>query len=269
MEIIEQQTIGKDPKGKSEDFIVTTDDFIAVIDGSTSKTKRRVRWWLSNGRCAAKTVAKYIRRMPAKTTSAEFCKGVTAAIASKYGRRHRELYANHPEERLTASCIVYSRLRREIWMIGDCQCLIGDNYFDNPKPSEAVMAEKRAKEARRLIDEGRETVESLLNHDMAREAILPLLIEEMRNQNVTYSVIDGFPIPRQKVRVIPLDFSSWTIVLASDGYPFLHTTLEESERALAEQRERDPLNIDTFKATKAFKKEFNSFDDRAYIRFKV
>ncbi len=154
-------------------------------------------------------------------------------------------------------------------MIGDCQCLIGDNYFDNPKPSEAIMAEKRAKEARRLIDEGRETVESLLNHDMAREAILPLLIEEMRNQNVTYSVIDGFPIPRQKVRVIPLDFSRWTIVLASDGYPFLHTTLEESERALAEQRERDPLNIDTFKATKAFKKEFNSFDDRAYIRFKV
>ena len=154
-------------------------------------------------------------------------------------------------------------------MIGDCQCLIGDNYFDNPKPSEAIMAEKRAMEARRLIDEGLATVESLLDNDTARKAILPQLVEEMRNQNVTYSVIDGFPIPRQKVRVIPLDFSSWTIVLASDGYPFLHTTLEESERALAEQRERDPLNIDTFKATKAFKKEFNSFDDRAYIRFKV
>ena len=207
--------------------------------------------------------------MPAKTTSAEFCKGVTAAIASKYGRRHRELYAKHPEERLTASCIVYSRLRREVWMIGDCQCLIGENYFDNPKPSEAIMAEKRAKEARRLIDKGLETTESLLEHDIAREAILPQLIEEMKNQNVTYSVIDGFPIPRQKVRVIPLDFSKWTIVLASDGYPFLHPSLEESERALAEQRKRDPLNIDTFKATKAFKKDFNSFDDRAYIRFKV
>ena len=154
-------------------------------------------------------------------------------------------------------------------MIGDCQCLIGDNYFDNPKPSEAVMAEKRAKEARRLIDEGLATMESLLDNDTARKAILPQLVEEMRNQNVTYSVIDGFPIPRQKVRVIPLDFSKWTIVLASDGYPFLHPSLEESERALAEQRERDPLNINTFKATKAFKKGFNSFDDRAYIRFKV
>ena len=210
--------------------------------------------------------------MPAKTTSAEFCKGVTAAIASKYGRRHRELYAKHPEERLTASCIVYSRLRREVWMIGDCQCLIGENYFDNPKPSEAIMAEKRANIILRCKEckhEGLETTESLLEHDIAREAILPQLIEEMKNQNVTYSVIDGFPIPRQKVRVIPLDFSKWTIVLASDGYPFLHPSLEESERALAEQRKRDPLNIDTFKATKAFKKEFNSFDDRAYIRFKV
>ena len=269
MKIIEQQSIGKDSKKKNEDLIVVTADFIAVIDGSTSKTQRRVCWWMSNGRCAAKTVARFIRHMSPKTTSAEFCKGVTAAIARKYSKRHLDLYLSHPEERLTASCIVYSRLRREIWMVGDCQCLVGDNYFDNPKPSEHLMAERRANEAHRLMSEGKETVDSLLAHDSARDAIIPLLIEEMKNQNKTYAVIDGFPIPRQKVRVIPLDFSPWTVVLASDGYPSLLPTLAESEEALAAQRQRDPLNINTFKATKAFLPQNNSFDDRSYIRFTV
>ena len=95
------------------------------------------------------------------------------------------------------------------------------------------------------------------------------MIETMRQQNVSYSVIDGFHIPRQHVRIITLDFRPWEIVLASDGYPYLCPTLEESERRLLEQRKEDPLNIGTFQATKAFRPDFNSFDDRAYIRFTV
>ena len=39
MEIIEQASIAKNPKGKSEDGIVVSKDFIAVIDGSTSKSE--------------------------------------------------------------------------------------------------------------------------------------------------------------------------------------------------------------------------------------
>ena len=96
------------------------------------------------------------------------------------------------------------------------------------------------------------------------------MIETMRNQNITYSVVDGFPIPRQHVRTITLDFQPYEIVLASDGYPFLHPTLEESEAALQHQRQEDPLNIGPhFQATKAFHPDFNSFDDRTYIRFRV
>ena len=88
----------------------------------------------------------------------------------------------------------------------------------------------------------------------------------MRNQNITYSVVDGFPIPRQHVRTITLDFQPYEI----DGYPFLHPTLEESEAALQHQRQEDPLNYSPdFQATKAFHPDFNSFDDRTYIRFRV
>ena len=83
------------------------------------------------------------------------------------------------------------------------------------------------------------------------------------------SVIDGFHIPREHVRIITLNFQPWEIVLASDGYPFLCPTLAESESRLHQQRTDDPLNIGTFKATKAFHPDFNSFDDRSYIRLKV
>lgn len=50
----------------------------------------------------------------------------------------------HPEERLTASAIVYSSKLRQLWMIGDCQCLVGGCFYDNPKPYEQELAEQRA-----------------------------------------------------------------------------------------------------------------------------
>ena len=50
MEIIEQQIVGKDPKKGCEDGIVVTPDFVAVIDGSTSKSEYRHSLWRSNGR---------------------------------------------------------------------------------------------------------------------------------------------------------------------------------------------------------------------------
>ena len=175
----------------------------------------------------------------------------------------------HPEDRLTCSVVVFSRLCREIWMIGDCQCLIGGEYYDNPKPYEAELAAMRAKEVERLLNVGH-TADELCRNDIARLVIIPHMIETMRNQNITYSVVDGFPIDRRHVRTITLDFQPYEIVLASDGYPFLHPTLEESEAALQHQRQCDPLNVGPhFQATKVFHPDFNSFDDRTYIRFRV
>ena len=91
----------------------------------------------------------------------------------------------------------------------------------------------------------------------------------MQEQNRSYAVIDGFPIPQQHVRVITLDFQPWEIVMATDGYPFLKPTLAASEERLAWQREHDPLNIGDFKTTKAFLPGNSSFDDRSYIRFSI
>ncbi len=158
-------------------------------------------------------------------------------------------------------------------MIGDCQCLVGNDemeagsftFFDNPKPYEQELAEQRAV----IINGSNMPKEQFLEHDTAREAIIPHMLETMQQQNKKYAVIDGFPIPQQCVRIITLDFQPWEVVLASDGYPFLEPTLAASEERLAWQRTHDPLNIGQFKATKAFAAGNNSFDDRAYIRFRV
>ena len=268
---------------KSEDGIVVTNDFIAVIDGSTSKSQYRHSIFRSNGRYAMQLVSRYISRMPKDTTCEAFLRGVTAYIRKHYKKSMLPRLTEHPEDRLTCSVVVFSRLCREIWMIGDCHCLVtplpfhhspltsplSPLYYDNPKPYEAELAAMRAEEACRQLSDGK-TVDDLCRNDTARPVIIPRMIETMRHQNITYSVVDGFPIPRQHVLVIPLNFSPHEIVLASDGYPFLYPSLEESEAALQNQRQNDPLNIGPhFQATKAFHPDNNSFDDRAYIRFKV
>lgn len=275
MKIIEQSLTPKSPVRKSEDGIVVTSDFIAVIDGSTSKTSRRHHPCMSNGRYAMQTVARYIRKMPANTSCHQFCIGVTAAIRKHYipfWRCHKTdvitRLLQHPEERMTASAAVYSRLRREIWLVGDCQCLMGGELYENPKPYEQQLAEMRAQKVRELLAAG-QTAEEILTHDVARESVIPQMLQEMQHQNQTYAVIDGFPIPETKVIVITLDFRPWEVVLASDGYPFLCPTLAESEQRLAQQKLNDPLNIGEFKATKGFTPGNDSFDDRTYVRFKV
>ena len=211
-------------------------------------------------------IAAYIRHMPKDISCHQFCLGATHAIRSRYKKALLPHLAEHPEDRLTASTIVFSRLKREIWMVGDCQCLIDGQFFDNPKPYENELALQRAA----IIEASAPPYDHFLTDDTARAAIIPHMLETMQQQNKTYSVIDGFPVAEKKVIVIALDFQPHEIVLASDGYPFLCPTLKESEARLAQQKEQDPLNIGPhFIATKAFAAGNNSFDDRAYIRFKV
>ena len=256
----------KSPRKKSEDGLVVTPDFIAVIDGSTSKTDYRHSLLRSNGRQAMHIISRYISRMPKDTTCDQFLRGVTAAVRRHYSKSMLPRLAQHPEDRLTASCIVFSRLRRELWLVGDCQALIDDQFIDNPKPYEQELAQERAA----IIKGSPKPWEHVLRDDTARQAIIPHMLQCMQQQNVGYAVIDGFPVAERYVKVIALDFQHHQLVLASDGYPFLCPTLEESEARLATQHREDPLNIGpAFMATKAFAEGNDSFDDRAYIRFNI
>lgn len=306
MKIIESSIIGKKSPEACEDGMVVTDDFIAVIDGSTSKTPKHLNPDMKNGRYAMMLISEYIREeLKADASVDDFCQGVTAYIYNKVYEKLgvEERLKEHPEERLTASAILYSRTRNEVWMVGDCQAIIAGKLYENGKPYEEKIARKRVE----LIEQGLSPAE-------ARKQIEPLLIKAMLSgQNQTYTVIDGFPIYREGVKVVSVSDSSSVqgsvsssdsssvqdsvsssdscsvqdpvscsgsasasdtipsssseIVLASDGYPFLKPTLAASEAALAEQIANDPQNIRSFIATKGIVEGNKSFDDRTYIRF--
>ena len=281
MKIIESSIIGKKSPEACEDGMVVTDDFIAVIDGSTSKTPKHLNPDMKNGRYAMMLISEYIwEELKADASVDDFCQGVTAYIYNKVYEKLgvEERLKEHPEERLTASAILYSRTRNEVWMVGDCQAIIDGKLYENGKPYEQEIARKRVE----LIEQGLPPAE-------ARKQIEPLLIEAMLSgQNQTYTVIDGFPIYREGVKVVALKtkpvsssietyFQEQTkpvsspneVVLASDGYPFLEPTLAASEAALAEQIANDPQNIHSFIATKGIVEGNKSFDDRTYIRFSV
>lgn len=175
------------------------------------------------------------------------------------------MLSEHPEERLTASLAIFSKFHNQVWMIGDCQCIVDGKFYGNPKPTEGLIAEKRAIYiAKQLTINPQQSPESLMID--GRNHILPDLLDSMKAQNLKYAVIDGFPIYQNGIKIIPVISH---VILATDGYPFLRQTLADSENALRKQLEHDPMNIDLFKATKGLMSGNVSFDDRAYISFRT
>ena len=277
MKVIESKIEGKKSPESCEDGLVVTADFIAVIDGSTSKTPHHLSPNMKNGRYAMVLISEYIQHeLKPESTVENFCEGVTSYIYNKVYHQQgiEEQMQAHPEERLTASAILYSKAKNEVWMVGDCQAIIDGKLYENNKPFEEIVARRRVE----LIRRG-------FTPQEARKTIEPLLIQAMlEGQNKTYTVIDGFPIYRKGVKVISLNapqknveidvadslpLPTKEIVLASDGYPFLKPTLTESEEALAHLLAYDPQCTHEFIATKGIVVGNKSFDDRTYIRFQI
>ena len=277
MKVIESKIEGKKSPESCEDGLVVTPDFIAVIDGSTSKTPHQLSPDMKNGRYAMVLISEFIQQeLKPESTVEDFCEGVTSYIYNKVYRQQgiEEQMQAHPEERLTASAILYSKAKNEVWMVGDCQAIIDGKLYENNKPFEDIVARRRVE----LIRQG-------FTPQEARKTIEPLLIQAMlEGQNKTYTVIDGFPIYQKGVKVVSLNapqknvetdvadslpLPTKEIVLASDGYPFLKPTLTESEEALAHLLAYDPQCTHEFIATKGIVVGNKSFDDRTYIRFQI
>ena len=277
MKVIESKIEGKKSPESCEDGLVVTADFIAVIDGSTSKTPHHLSPDMKNGRYAMVLISEYIQHeLKPESTVENFCEGVTSYIYNKVYRQQgiEEQMQAHPEERITASAILYSKAKNEVWMVGDCQAIIDGKLYENNKPFEDIVARRRVE----LIRQG-------FTPQEARKTIEPLLIQAMlEGQNKTYTVIDGFPIYQKGVKVVSLNapqknvetdvadslpLPTKEIVLASDGYPFLKPTLTESEEALAHLLAYDPQCTHEFIATKGILVGNKSFDDRTYIRFQI
>ena len=273
--IIEKNIVSKENRIENcEDRIVFNNYFACVIDGVTSKSSLLYDGNKKSGLLVGEILEKTILNLEKDTNLPNMLDILTNSIKDYY-IKHKIIndVKNNPFNRLSASMIIYSNYYNQIWMIGDCQCLIDDNLYTNNKLIDKILADTRSFYITKELIEGK-TIEELMKYDTGREYILPLLISQTYFQNnrfdseYSYCVVDGFPINMSQVKIIEAKNAS-SIILASDGYPKLYNNLKESENYLNYILEKDPLCYNIFKSTKGKQKNMVSYDDRAYLKLKI
>lgn len=179
--------------------------------------------------------------------------------------------ANQP----SASVIIYSKQYNQIWLIGDCMALYGNNILENKLEVDELYTKIRVMTIEYLLAIGY-TEEQLLEKDIAREFVQnlikmqPYIRNKKHNIKYDYAVIDGFNKPdKELIKCIDIPKNIREIVFVSDGYRKPFGTLKESEEYLKHIKEVDPLCYKDFAYQRGFYKNQESYDDRAYIRFEI
>ena len=271
--VVESFVKGKSEVISCEDRIVITPYYCAVIDGVTNKASvnilnRTPGFW------AAELIEQAIIDLPYDCPLKMVTDLITEKIRScyiKYGLE--DDVCQYPENRFSASAVIFSVCYNEVWLIGDCQCRINGITYKNEKLVDRIFSEVRSYVNKTELLRGK-TVEELQKKDIGREYILPLLKKQVIWQNsevdslYAYPVLDGFPVLLSKVRVISVPKCA-QIVLASDGYPVLCDNLQETEKVLFNILGHDPLCIGEYLSTKGVARMNDSFDDRAYLRLQL
>lgn len=272
MEIVELLNEGKSgDQNICEDMFVINDHYIAVIDGATNISGRKIAD-KTPGRLAAELVKKSIESAPKDLLLHQLIDTITEHMQNVY-RDYGLLdeIIDNAWMAPTASLIIYSRHYNEIWQIGDCQCMIDDKLYTHEKKIDEITANARSLYLEAEIIKGK-TVEELLEDDTGWKFIQELIQMQYYLQNVHdnqygFEIINGFPVNLSSVKTIKVPQQSNYIIMASDGYPILKNTLAESEQVLKEIMEKDPLCFRMYKSSKGLKKGNISFDDRTFIKF--
>lgn len=272
MIVLEKKVVGKNKEeSKCEDAVVVTEHFAAVIDGITSKSNIVIEGKLL-GRIAVDILREAIFDLDPNISCEQAIIDMSKAIHDFY-IEHNLIEKNNEisNNKIGANVILYSNRKHEIWSIGDCQCMINGKTYDFSKKVDTVIEEARALYIEALLLEGI-TEKDLLQNDTSREYILPLIKKGMIFQNrhsesvFDYGVLDGYKVNKKAIKIIKVELES-RVVLATDGYPTLCNTLEESEKMLQKQLREDPLCYKKIKSTKGVSGDNISYDDRAFLSF--
>lgn len=269
MKIIESYLKGKknDP-ALCEDGLFISNDFIAVIDGVTSKGDLLIDGRTS-GTAAKDIIIDVLKKIPPDID----CHSLFAVLDSALQNGSETLCKSLKRENLLRAVIViYSRFNNSIWMYGDCLCIVDDILYDNQKIIDELSSEIRSA----LIRENCLNCDNRdIKHisDEARLAILPILklqqLFENSDSKFGYAVLNGEGINYNLIRSISLNEKNHSVVFASDGYPRLYNTLNASEEYLNYVLNNDPYCYEIFKSTKGITGEQISFDDRCYVKFEI
>lgn len=258
---------GKKNEAACEDGYVFCEHYAAVVDGVTSKSEHLFSG-KTPGRIGMEVLCREIPLLEPELTVEQSVQKLTLAL-----RKEREIMSREHEVTLLeyprACAAIYSKARREVWLIGDCQCCVNGKVYTNPKKIDDVTMHIRSfvLQCERLA--GKEETDFEIN-DPGRQAILPFLKQQYLFENndgvFGYPVLNGEKIIEGQLVVIPVTEGS-LVTLATDGYPVLHESLEESEAELAEVLASDPFCYRKNLQTKGIQKGNVSFDDRCFLQF--
>lgn len=237
---------------------VVTDDRAAVIDGVSPRGSDLVA-------ATAATVA--LVDDLARSIETAGAGGDPMAMVE----RLTEVTAAHQgPERPAAAAVVFCRAAMQAVVVGDGWVGVdGDARFYDHR-YESVVTEARRAITQAALAAGRSVAE-LRRDDPGRRAVQDLLVAEAALRNVDgdgpyfYSCLDGRPVPRRLVAVVDVPPGARHLCLATDGYPVLAETWEETERALVADLEADPLRIGRHAGPKALAPGAETFDDRTFV----
>jgi hypothetical protein len=274
MKVIEQFSQSKTGlSSDNEDRVFVNDNFACVVDGGTSFST--IQWdGKTPGQFASQLVSDSISAFHNTIGKTAATEQISKKIRLAYKKKGMfEYVKKNPSHRIFASIALYSQYHSEVWLIGDCQCLIDEKVYQNKSLLGELLSDVRSAFLEAEIISGK-TVSELQEHDTGREYLEPLLkrLGVLRNDTesqLAYSAIDGFNVNETYTRTVPTDHNAKHVILASDGYPELKASLRDSEIFLSQVLKSDPLMIGTHRSTKGLYKNNISFDDRAYLKIQL
>ena len=253
-----------------EDAFVVTSDFACVVDGVTSKSDKNIEG-MRAGAFVSRLIVEIVKELRPNMECKEALRFITKRMIEKY--KEKGLYEILTDDLLLqpAACmVIYSKARNEIWMVGDCQALVDGQLYTNEKKVDETIAEMRSYWLEGEIISGK-TIEELIEQDTSRDVLKPFFEKQICFQNsgfesdYSYEALAGFK-EVSKFKLVKFDALPSYVVLASDGFPILRPTLEETLEELEKIKREDPLMFRIHKSTKGVKKGANSFDDCCYLK---
>lgn len=276
MKVIEKFIKGKFNKEElCEDGISITDNFIVVIDGVSSQSQFKYND-KKLGKIICDILLEAIPKIDNKFNCYQTIDFLNEYIIEFYKKNNIfEEIADDPANQPSASVIMYSKYYNQIWLIGDCMALYGNNILENKLEVDELYTKIRTMTIEYFLATGY-TEEQLLEEDIAKKFVQnlskrqPYIRNKVYNSKYDYSVIDGFNRPNKKlIKCIDVPNDIKEIVFVSDGYRKPFKTLKESEEYLKHIKEIDPLCYKEFAYERGFYKNQESYDDRAYIKFEI
>ncbi|GAK03861.1 hypothetical protein JCM19037_2217 [Geomicrobium sp. JCM 19037] len=239
-----------------EDHYFFNEHFAAVIDGATN-VSGEMMGNLTPGQLSAYTIREALAEVDGQAGIEEIIEYINDRLQDRYKEEGiQQLIHDKPFATPSAVMSLYSHARKVVWMIGDCQCLIDNVSYAHEKPIDDITANARSMYLEAEVQSGK-SIDMLMNDDSGFAAIQPLIQMQYQFQNLSkdhpygYEVINGSTMALDRIRTVRVPENADELVLGSDGYPYLKRTLSETENALFNLLDEDPLCFRIFKSSKA------------------